>query len=158
MKSLCILVLSGALVALVPASSQAADMKTYQNPAAGADPIAGEATFAAFHGKEGVERIMADFVPRIVGDPRIGEHFKGVNLERLQLMLTNQVCYLIGGPCQYGGRDMTEVHKGLDLTNFDFNALAEDLQVSMDKEKVPFPAQNRLLAKLAPMQRVIVTK
>jgi len=28
----------------------------------------------------------------------------------------------------------------------------------MDREKVPFAAQNRLLTKLAPMQRVIVDK
>ncbi len=129
--------------------------KTLPSPAGG-DPIEGASVYEAFHGKEGIARIMDDFVPRIVADPRIGARFRDTNLERLKLMLTVQVCYLVGGPCQYEGRDMTEVHKGLGLTDADFNALAEDLQVSMDKEKVPFAAQNRLLAKLAPMQRVIV--
>lgn len=125
---------------------------------AGGTPIEGEAVYNAFRGREGIARIMDDFVPRIVADPRIGHRFKDTNLDRLKLMLTNQVCYLVGGPCTYDGRDMDEVHKGLDLTNADFNALAEDLQISMDKEKVPFAAQNRLLTKLAPMQRVIVDK
>lgn len=129
--------------------------KTLPSPA-GADPIESEKVYDAFHGKEGIVRIMDDFVPRIVADPRIGEHFKDTNLDRLKIMLVNQVCYLVGGPCKYEGRDMTEVHAGLGLTNADFNALAEDLQISMDKEKVPFAAQNRLIAKLAPMQRVIV--
>ncbi len=46
----------------------------------------------------------------------------------------------------------------MGLQNRDFNDLAEDLQKAMDKEGVSFPAQNRLLAKLAPMQRAIVTK
>ena len=101
---------------------------------------------------------MDDFVPRIFADPRIADHFKDTNQDRLKLMLTLQVCYLVGGPCEYNGRDMTEVHAGLQLTNADFNALAEALQVSMDKEGVPFRAQNRLLARLAPMQRVIVTE
>jgi hemoglobin len=130
---------------------------TLPSPAGGV-PIEGQAVYEAFHGKEGIARIMEDFVPRIVADPRIGHRFKDTNLERLKLMLTAQVCYLVGGPCTYTGRDMDEVHQGLDLTNADFNALAEDLQVSMDKEKVPFAAQNRLLTKLAPMQRVIVDK
>jgi hemoglobin len=127
------------------------------NPA-GAEPIVGDSIYQAFHGKEGIQRIMDDFVPRITSDPRIKDRFATTNLDRLKLMLVQQVCYLTGGPCQYGGRDMKEVHASLGLQNLDFNALAEDLQVSMDKEKVPFAAQNRLIAKLAPMQHVIVTK
>lgn len=128
-----------------------------KNPA-GADPILGDAIYKAFHEKEGIGRIMEDFVPRIVADPRIGKHFAGINLVRLRFELTQQVCYLTGGPCEYTGKDMKAVHEGLGLQNADFNALAEDLQLSMDKEHVSFTAQNRLLAKLAPMQRVIVTK
>jgi len=46
----------------------------------------------------------------------------------------------------------------MGLKNLDFNALAEDLQLSMDKEHVSFRAQNALPAKLAPMQRAVVTK
>jgi hemoglobin len=145
------------VLAAISAAPAAYAQKPLPSPA-GADPIEGESVYEAFHGKEGIARIMDDFVPRIVADPRIGHRFKDTNLDRLKLMLTAQVCYLVGGPCEYTGRDMTEVHKGLDLTNADFNALAEDLQISMDKEKVPFRAQNRLLARLAPMQRVIVTK
>jgi hemoglobin len=37
-------------------------------------------------------------------------------------------------------------------------ALVENLQWAMRREDVPFPAQNRLLAKLAPMRRVIVER
>ncbi len=53
---------------------------------------------------------------------------------------------------------MKVAHQGLALKNSDFNALAEDLQRSMDKEGVPFRAQNALLAKLAQMDRTVVTK
>ncbi len=38
------------------------------------------------------------------------------------------------------------MHAGMNLRTDDFNALAEDPQISMDKEHVSFPAQNRLLA------------
>jgi hemoglobin len=125
---------------------------------AGAEPIAGDGVYKAFHEKDGIQRIMDDFVPRITSDPRIKDHFAHTNLPRLKLLLVQQICYLAGGPCEYTGDDMKSVHEGLGLKNSDFNALAEDLQLSMDKERVPFAAQNRLLAKLAPMQRVIVTK
>lgn len=132
-------------------------MKADGNPA-GASPIKGDSVFNAFHGKEGIDRIIEDFVPRITADPRISASFQGANLVRLRLELKEQICYLVGGPCTYTGKDMKSAHAGMNLRNSDFNALAEDLQLSMDKEHVAFAAQNRLLAKLAPMQHAIVTK
>jgi len=126
------------------------------SPNAGATPIAGDETYKAFHEKEGIQRIIDDFLGRVTTDPRIKQRFEGANLTRLNLMLVQQVCYLTGGPCDYSGKDMKSAHAGMGLRNDDFNALAEDLQLSMDKEGVSFPAQNRLLAKLAPMQHVIV--
>jgi hemoglobin len=126
--------------------------------AAGAQPIHGDGTFRAFHGKEGIDRIIDDFVNRITTDPRIAERFKNANLVRLRFELKQQVCFLTGGPCLYTGKDMKTAHAGMELRNYDFNALAEDLELSMNKEHVNFPAQNQLLAKLAPMQHAIVSK
>jgi hemoglobin len=127
------------------------------NPA-GAEPIAGDGVYKAFHEQAGIDRIIDDFVARVTTDPRIAARFDGANLVRLRLELKQQVCYLTGGPCTYTGKDMKTAHAGMGLKNLDFNALAEDLQLSMDKEGVSFPAQNALLAKLAPMQRAIVSK
>jgi hemoglobin len=45
----------------------------------------------------------------------------------------------------------------MDITKGNFNALVEVLQTSMDAKKIPFSAQNRLLAQLAPMHRDIIT-
>ena len=53
---------------------------------------------------------------------------------------------------------MKTVHHDMGLRNADFNALAEDLQQAMDKNGVPSRAQNKLLAKLAPMEHDIVSK
>jgi hemoglobin len=125
---------------------------------AGATPIAGDGVYKAFHEKEGIQRIIDDFIGRVTTDPRIARRFNGANLDRLNLLLVQQVCYLTGGPCQYTGRDMKAVHASMGLNSDDFNALAEDLQLSMDREGVSFIAQNQLLAKLAPMQHQIVTR
>jgi hemoglobin len=132
--------------------------ETPNNNAAGAKPIAGDAVFKAFHGKEGIARIADDLVFRVTHDPRIADKFKDTKLPRLSHLLAQQFCYLTGGPCDYTGDDMKSVHKGLALKDSDFNAVAEDLQLAMDKEGVPFRAQNALLAKLAPMEHPIVTK
>ena len=142
-----------AAVALLTASPALADT----NPA-GAEPFKGDAILRAFHGKEGIDRMTDDFVDRLVADPRIGARFRNANLVRLRLELKHQFCYVAGGPCTYDGKTMTAAHAGMNLTNRDFNALVEDLQHAMDKERVPFTAQNQFLAKFAPMQHPIVTK
>jgi hemoglobin len=152
-----------AMIAIAALLGAAASTSTLAAPApsanpADATPIAGTGVYRSFHEKAGIQRIMDDFIVRITHDPRIERRFKDANLARLKLLLVEQVCYLTGGPCEYGGKDMKSAHAAMGLHNDDFNALAEDLQKSMDKEHVPFAAQNRLLAKLAPMQRVIVTK
>jgi len=40
----------------------------------------------------------------------------------------------------------------------DMNALVENLQAAMREENIPFAAQNRFLAKLAPMSRQVITR
>jgi hemoglobin len=152
------LLTGAALIHAAPALSQETMAPASDANAAGATPIKGDAVYKAFHEKDGIDRIIDDFVVRITTDPRISARFKNANLIRLRLELKEQVCYLVGGACTYTGKDMKSSHAGMNLRNSDFNALAEDLQFSMDKEHVNFRAQNQLIAKLAPMQHVIVTK
>ncbi len=125
---------------------------------AGATPFAGDAMWRAFHGREGVDRVVEGFVARNVADPRISDIFKGQDMIRLRRVLKEQFCYLLGGGCAYSGRDMKAAHKDMGVQTADMGALVENLQAAMSAEKVPFAAQNRFLAKLAPMKRDVVTR
>lgn len=139
-------------------NEEAVDPYTQSNANAGATPIADPAVFQAFNGKAGIDRIVDATVDLSVEDPRIAEIFKAIDLVRLRRTLKEQLCYILGGPCTYTGRDMKTVHKDLGVQKADFNALVEHLQAAMDKEGVPFRVQNRLLAKLAPMYRDTVER
>ena len=108
--------------------------------------------------KDGIARIAEYTTANFLADPRIKATFDNTNMERFQKLLADQFCVVAGGPCEYKGRDMKDAHKALGLDNADFNAVVEDLQAAMDKAGISFPTQNRLLARLAPMQHDIVTK
>jgi hemoglobin len=127
------------------------DPYTMSNANAGATPYADDDLFHAFHGKEGISRIVEDFVTSNVNDPRIGPIFKPFNLARTRRTLKEQFCYLLGGPCDYSGRSMKDTHKYQGINAMEFNRVVENLQKAMSKEGVSFRAQNKLLAKLAPM-------
>lgn len=107
-------------------------------------------------GQPGLVKLMDDFMQRLLADPRMNPFFKDVDQAHVKAQLVDQFCEVSGGPCQLNGPDMKKVHSGIDVTRADFNALVEVLQQAMDAQGIAFGAQNRLLAKLAPMHRDIV--
>lgn len=119
---------------------------------------ADDVTYRGLGGQQGVRKIVATLIPLIQADPRIKESFADTDMKNLAMRLEEQFCALAGGPCVYKGENMVDTHRGLKVTNAQFNALAEDLQIAMERNGVPSHVQNKLVAKLAPMQRTIVTK
>jgi len=106
----------------------------------------------------GITRIVEGMLLNIAADPRIVRHFENIDIERLRDKLVEQICVEAGGPCTYTGDSMEESHKGQNLTPSDFNALVENLQEAMSAQNVPMPAQNRLLARLAPMRTQVIDR
>lgn len=137
-----IVILSGNVLAENRSSSETGDDAVYQD----------------FGGQAGINKIVDDFLVICLADPRIGKRLAYADVEHLNLMLKEQFAQLTGGPVVYNGLNMKQAHEGMILRDTDFNALAEDLQASMDKNSVPNRAQNKLIAKLAAMERQIVTK
>ncbi len=158
LHGLLVSALAAGLIGSLPARAQTDAGAPPNDANAGATPIAGDAVYRAFHEKAGIDRVTALVVQRYTQDRRIADIFRGGDTDHLRQMLALQICYVVGGPCHYTGQDMKAAHKDMGLQQADFNALVEDLQWAMDQEHVPVWAQNRLLAKLAPMERVIVTR
>ena len=119
---------------------------------------ADDSLYTALGGSAGIRRVVADLVPALQADTRISASFDGVDMERLTVKLEEQFCVVSGGPCRYSGKDMKTIHEDLKVNRAQFNALVEDLQAAMRKNDVPSRTQNRLLARLAPMHREVVTK
>ncbi|WP_285711597.1 group I truncated hemoglobin [Erythrobacter oryzae] len=128
------------------------------NANAGAVPYEGAQLAEAFGGREGIRRIAERTVELSQADPRIAAIFAGHDMVRLNRTLNEQFCYLLGAGCDYSGRDMKTAHAEMGVTKADLNALVENLQTAMREAGVPFAAQNRLLAKLAPMSGQVVTR
>lgn len=124
--------------------------------ATAANPAPDAALYQAFGEKAGIASLVNDFVMRLTMDARISELFKKANLDNLRTQLTDQLCMLSGGPCKYSGVDMKTAHQEMDIQKQHFNALVEDLQAAMDARNIPFPQQNQMLSRLAPMHREIV--
>lgn len=114
--------------------------------------------FDELGGRPGIERIVAEAVGLYTTDPRISADFDNIEPAHLRARLVEHLCVVTDGPCTYTGRSMSASHKGLHLGRAQFNAVAEDFQTAMERCGISYRTQNRVLARLAPMQRDIVTR
>jgi hemoglobin len=119
-------------------------------------PAPDDSLYQALGGQAGINRVVEGLLYRIADDKRIVHHFADTDILRLQEKLQEQFCVEAGGPCEYTGDSMAEVHAGFAITESDFNALVEDLIAAMTAEGISVPTQNRLLQRLAPMRGDII--
>jgi hemoglobin len=117
-----------------------------------------DSLYRALGEQAGITRIVEGMLLNIARDQRIVRHFENIDIVRLRDKLVEQLCVEAGGPCTYTGDSMEDSHKGQNLTRSDFNALVENLQDAMDAEGIATPAQNRLLARLAPMRGQVIER
>jgi hemoglobin len=112
-------------------------------------------------GVSAISAVVDQFIVNVVGDPVINAQFAATAADpyRAQLLRNNlidQICAGSGGPCQYKGKNMKEAHKGMGITEEQFNALVGDLVAALDKFNVPQREKDELLAILGPMKTDIV--
>ena len=123
------------------------------NPAPADPSLVG--VYRAFGEEAGLVALMDDFMVRLVADPRTRRFFENADQASVKKHLVEQFCVILGGDCSYTGMDMVEAHAGIEVRHADFNILVEVLQQAMNARHIPFRAQNKLLAKLAPLHRDI---
>jgi hemoglobin len=110
-------------------------------------------------GREGIALVVDDFMVNMKADPRINQRFQGMPAPaefKLKSNLSDQICDATGGPCSYIGRDMKTTHKGMRITDAEWNATVENLVQALDKHKVGAREKSELLGALGPMKADIV--
>jgi hemoglobin len=115
--------------------------------------------YSQLGGREGISRIVDDFVANVVADNRVNARFKALpapQVSKLKSNLSDQICDATGGPCAYVGRDMKTAHAGMRITEAEWGATVEALVKALDKNNVAAGAKGALLEKLSPMKPDIV--
>lgn len=112
-------------------------------------------------GKPAVEAVVDDFAARIFADERVNKWFAHAAADpqaaaAYKAKLADFVCQVTGGPCQYTGPDMKEVHRGRGITSSAFDAVVEDLTATLDKFHVPEREKADLLGMLGAMKPAVV--
>lgn len=109
-------------------------------------------------GQAAVEQITDNFIAEIEFNATIFPYFKDSDIDRFRSKFIEHLCVNTGGPCQYSGDSMLDVHKGMHISERDFNLTVDLLINAMSKAHISHRLQNRILARLAPMRKDMLYK
>jgi len=107
-------------------------------------------------GTDAITTVVRGVVDRQLQDDRINRKFARTNRDRLIKEFVDQICQATGGPCKYTGRNMTETHHNMGVTNGEFQAFVEDVVAVLNDFKVGATEQDELLNILAPLREEVV--
>ncbi|HEY3300859.1 MAG TPA: group 1 truncated hemoglobin [Methylophilaceae bacterium] len=108
-------------------------------------------------GQEVLSSVVSETIDKTSSDPRTKRSFDGIKLTKLKESITNQLCQLTGGGCNYEGDTMQKSHADAKISTAEFELMVQNLRDALDHQHVGTREKNELLKILAPMKRDIVT-
>ena len=96
-------------------------------------------------GEAALRKVVDDFVAKAAVNPKVNFTRDGkfvtsdAAVKTLKMHLVNFLGNAFGGPQKYTGRSMKEAHKGMAITQAEFDALAADLRSVLEANNVPNP-------------------
>jgi hemoglobin len=110
-------------------------------------------------GDEGVSAIVNEFYDRMIQDPRVNHHFTGRDTNKLRMhQMYFLVTYAMGGPEIYNGRKLSLAHKGLNITDQEYEITIRHLMGAMRKFDVPLEIRAKMEAFLRGVKPHVVYK
>jgi len=126
-------------------------------PAAPQAPAASQSLFDRLGGQEGLEAVVDALLVNIGADSRIKPYFNNLNQVRFKANNVAFLCEKTGGPCSYTGAEIKRVHKSLQITSEDFDAMMEDIGKTLDEKGVAEADKKELMDILASYKADIVS-
>ncbi len=114
--------------------------------------------YTALGEADGINKFITKAVEVSHADERIAFLFEDTDDEELIKQISDQICFLSNGPCEYEGQDMDEVHSGMEITEAEFDIFVSIVIDAMEFADIPHSARNKLLALLAPMREDIINQ
>jgi len=106
-----------------------------------AQPVGARAFSASIYDKIGgtksVKAAVDIFYGKVLADPVVNGFFKNTNMEAQRAKQVKFLSFVMGAPEKWQGKSMLEAHKGMNLTDEHFGAIAGHLQSTLEELEVP---------------------
>ena len=96
-------------------------------------------------GAEALRRIASDLVDAHIANPIVGARFRAIDQDVAKQHAFEFFCMGSGGSEPYTGRDLREVHTGMNISEEEFVATVDDLMLVMQRNGVREREQQEVL-------------
>ena len=85
-----------------------------------------------YGGFAAISRVVMDFYDRLLDSESVGDYFDNVDMKRLIDHQTKFIAYLLGGPADYTGERLEQLHSHLKIGGADFDEMKEILDGTLE--------------------------
>jgi hemoglobin len=110
-------------------------------------------------GYDAIAAVASDLLPRLRNDPQLGRFWKNRaedSIMREKQLLIDFLCASAGGAMYYRGRDMRLSHRGMGISDSDWNVFLGHAGATLAKFKVPEAEQREVVAFVQSLKKDIV--
>ena len=109
-------------------------------------------------GEARLRKIVNDILDKNFNNPRIGHHFRNIDMNKLKQLVFEFFSMGTGGPHQYTGRDMITAHTGLHISGKDFLVGNDDVLLALEENGVGPAEKEEVIAILDSMKADVIDK
>jgi hemoglobin len=109
----------------------------------------GRSLYERLGGYDAIAAVANDLLPRLMADQpleRFWQNRAQDSIAREKQLLIDFLCASTGGPMYYTGRDMKLSHKGMRVSEADWQAFLGHLNATLNSFEVPAPERGEVLA------------
>jgi hemoglobin len=91
-------------------------------------------------GYDAIAAVCDDLLPRLMGDTQLARFWQNRaqdSIRREKQLLVDFLCACSGGPLYYVGRDMKTSHRGMGISESDWQRFIGHLETTLDTFEVP---------------------
>jgi hemoglobin len=118
-----------------------------------------ETLYQRLGGYDAITAVANDLLPRLRADPQLGRfwaHRGEDGAKREKQLLIDFLCASAGGPIYYRGRDMVRTHRGMRISESDWNVFLGHAAATLAKFQVPEAEQREVVAFVQSLKKEIV--
>ncbi|WP_144476125.1 group 1 truncated hemoglobin [Cytobacillus oceanisediminis] len=117
-----------------------------------------ETLYDRLGGQDAITKVVDVFYEKVLADETVNQFFEETDMEKQRRHQSLFISWALGGPNQYSGRSMELAHKGMNLNDEHFVAIANHLAESLREFNVSEQDIDGVLTKLTEMKNDILYK
>jgi hemoglobin len=107
-----------------------------------------DSLYTRLGGYDAITAVVENLLPRLAGDSQLGRFWANRSedgIEREKQLLIDFLAHNAGGPLYYTGREMLLSHKGMKISQSDWDAFIGHLEATLDAFNLPEQERNDVL-------------